>query len=170
VEDSLKTLIRHAPTVVKNSHGVTRFLTGCKLHFDVSDTGFPLSLFVSRANVHNSQLAIPLEKMTGSKVFFYYSLMDASYDCSVIDTFIRGRERIPIIDRNNRGNGSRHLLDPAKKEWYKMRTAVERANSIVKDWLLPGKRYVKGHAKVSFVLFAAVLCLDALRMIQHFII
>jgi hypothetical protein len=47
---------------------------------------------------------------------------------------------------------------------------VERANSILKDWLLPGKLYVKGHAIVSFVLFAAVLCLAALRMIQYFII
>jgi hypothetical protein len=32
-------------------------------------------------------MAIPLEKMTESKVIFYYNLMDAAYDCSVIDTF-----------------------------------------------------------------------------------
>jgi hypothetical protein len=96
--------------------------------------------------------------------------MDAAYDCSAIEDFIRSRERVPIIDRNNRGSESRPPLDPAKKERYKMRTEVERANSILKDWLLPGKLYVKGHAKVSFVLFAAVLCLAALRMIQYFII
>jgi hypothetical protein len=51
-----------------------------------------------------------------------------------------------------------------------MRTEVEWANSISKDRLLPGKLYVKGYAKVSFVLFAAVLCLAALRMIRYFII
>jgi hypothetical protein len=96
--------------------------------------------------------------------------MDAAYDCSVIENFIRSRERIPIIDRNNRGGEVRPPLDPAKKERYKMRTEVERANSILKDWLLPGKLYVKGHAKVSFVLFAVVLCLAALRMIRYFII
>ncbi|MDR2052757.1 MAG: hypothetical protein LBP80_05010 [Treponema sp.] len=96
--------------------------------------------------------------------------MDAAYDCSVIDNFIRSRERIPIIDRNNRESESRPPLDPAKKKRYKMRTEVERTNSMLKDRLLPGKLCVKGHTKVSFVLFAAVLCLTALRMIRHFII
>jgi hypothetical protein len=32
-----------------------------------------------------------------------------------------------------------------------MRAEVERANSILKDWLLPGKLYVKGHAKVEVI-------------------
>ena len=154
----------------KNSHGNTQYWTGYKLHLDVSDSGFPLSAFVSGANVHDSQLAIPLEKMTESKVFFCYSLMDAAYDSQVIDGFIRSRERIPIIDPNNRGNESRPPLAPAKKERYKMRTEVERANSILKDWLLPAKLYVKGHTKVSFVLFSAVVCLAALRTIQYFVL
>ena len=154
----------------KNSHGNTQFWTGYKLHLDVSDTGFPLSAFVSGANVHDSQLAIPLEKMTESKVFFCYSLMDAAYDSTVIDTFIRSRERVPIIDPNTRGNESRPPLDPAKKERFKMRTEVERVNSILKDWLLPRKLYVKGHTKVSFALFSAVVCLAALRTIQYFVL
>jgi hypothetical protein len=171
VEDSLKKIdTACAHGCKKNSHGVTQFWTGYKLHLDVSDTGFPLSAFVSGANVHDSQLAIPLEKMTAGKVLFCYSLMDAAYDSRVIDNFIRSRERIPIIDPNTRGSELRPPLDPAKKERYKMRTEVERANSILKDWLLPGKLYVKGHTKVSFVLFAAVLCLAALRMIRYFII
>jgi hypothetical protein len=51
-----------------------------------------------------------------------------------------------------------------------MRTEVERANSILKDWLLPGKLYVKGHTKVSFVLFSAVVCLAALRTFQYFVL
>jgi hypothetical protein len=150
----------------KNSHGATRFWTGYKPRLGVSDAGFPLSAFVGGANVHDSQPAIPLEKMTESKVFFRYS----AYDCSAIDSFIRSRKRIPIIEPNKRGSESRPTLDPAKKERYKKRTEVERVNSILKDRLLPGKLYVKGHAKVSFVLFAAVLYLAALRMIQYFII
>jgi transposase len=175
VHESVEEALQHIDTACahgckKNSHGAVQFWTGYKLHLDVSDTGFPLSAFVSGANVHDSQLAIPLEKMTEGKVFFCYSLMDAAYDSSVIDRFIRSRERIPIIDPNNRGSQSRPPLDPAKQERYKKRTEVERANSILKDWLLPGKLYVKGHTKVSFVLFGAVLCLAALRMIQHFII
>jgi hypothetical protein len=66
----------------KNSHGNTQFWTGYKLHLDVSDTGFPLSALVSGAHVHDSQLAIPLEKMTESKVCFCSNLMDAAYDAN----------------------------------------------------------------------------------------
>jgi hypothetical protein len=58
----------------KNSHGNTRYWTGYKLRPDVSDTGFPLSAFVSGANAHGSRLAIPLEKMTEKKVFFVTAL------------------------------------------------------------------------------------------------
>jgi hypothetical protein len=154
----------------RNSRGNTQYWIGYKLHLDVSDTGFPLSAFVSGANVYDNQLAIPMEKMTENKVTFCYSLMDAAYDTVHIKTFIEGRGRVPIIDPNKRNDASRPPLDPAKKERYKMRTEVERANSILKDWLLPGKLYVKGHQKVSFVLFSAVVCLAALRTIQHFIL
>jgi transposase len=93
-EESLKNIdTACAHGCKKNSHGNTQFWTGYKLHLDVSDTGFPLSAFVSGANVHDSQLAIPLEKITESKVFFCYSLMDAAYDSTVIDNYIRSRGR-----------------------------------------------------------------------------
>jgi hypothetical protein len=151
VEDSLKNIDRAcAHGCKKNSHDAVRFWTGYKLHPDVSETGFSLSTFVSGANVHDSQLVIPLEKMPESKVFFCYRLMDAACDYSVIENFIRSRERIPIIDWNNRGRESRPPIDPAKKERYKKRTEIERANSILKDWLLPEKLCVKGACKGIF--------------------
>jgi hypothetical protein len=171
VEASLKNIDAScAHGCKKNSCGNTRFWTRYKLHLDVSGTGFPLSAFVSGANVHDGRLAIPMEKMTEGKVFFCYSLMDAVYDSVVVDNFIRSRGRIPIIDPNNLGKESRPPLDPVKKERFKIRTEAERANSILKDRLLPGKMYVKGHTKVSFVLFSAVVCLAALRTIQYFIL
>jgi hypothetical protein len=39
---------------------------------------------------------------------------------------------------------------------------VERANSHLKDNLIPRSIYVKGYKKVSFVLMGAVVCLAAL--------
>jgi hypothetical protein len=51
---------------------------------------------------------------------------------------------------NNRGREARAPVEPAKKERFTMRREVGRANSIVKDWLLPGNLEVKGHTKVSF--------------------
>jgi hypothetical protein len=58
----------------KNSQGNIYFWYGYKLHLDVSDIGFPLSACVTGANVHDSQLAIPLEKMTERNVLFCYHL------------------------------------------------------------------------------------------------
>jgi len=153
----------------KNSQGNVEITKGYKLHLDVSDTGFPLTAVITGANVHDSQLAIPMEKLTEQKVISCYSLMDSAFDAKIIDEYIRSRGRVPIIDPNKRNNEDRPPLDPAKQERYKIRTTVERANSHLKDNLFPRAVYVKGHTKVSFVLMASVFCLAAIKYLQHFI-
>lgn len=154
----------------KNSEGNVSFWKGYKLHLDVSDIGFPLTACVTGANVHDSRLAIPMEKLTEQKVTFLYSLMDAGYDAAAIDKFIRGKGRIPIIAPNMRKNKNRAPLDPAKKERFKIRTTVERSNSDLKDNYIPKAIYVKGFRKVSFVLMSAVLCLASVKYLLHFIL
>ena len=152
----------------KNSEGNNFYWKGYKLHLDVSDIGFPLTAWVSGANVHDSQLAIPFEKLTGEKVKFFYSVMDSAYDAKWIHTYIKMSHRIPIIDPNTRRNKNRPPLCPAKQERYKIRTVVERAYSHLKDRLIPKSLYVKGHSKVSFVLMVGVVALAALKYLQHF--
>ena len=154
--------------VKKNSRGNIEFTRGYKLHLDVSDTGFPLTAIITGANVHDSRLAIPMEKLTEQKVTSCYSLMDSGYDAKIIADYIYSRERVPIIDVNNRGNVDRPPLDPAKKERYKIRTTVERANSHLKDNLIPKAIYVKGYKKVSFVLMTSVFCLASIKYLQYF--
>jgi hypothetical protein len=154
----------------KNSQGNVYFWKGYKLSLDISDSGFPLNAVITGANVHDSQLAIPMEKILEEKVHSCYSLMDAGYDAKVIYDFIESRGRVPIIDPNKRKSSGRPPLDPAKKERYNFRTGVERANGYLKDNLLPAKLFVKGFTKISFVLMGAVICLAALRTIQHFIL
>ena len=149
-----------------NSHGNYTFWKGYKLHLDVSDSGFPISAYVTGADVPDCFLAIPLEKITEQRVTFCYSLMDKGYDANRIHSFIKSRERVPIIDLKKRSNGNCPELDPAKKERYKIRTTVERANSHLKDSFIPKAIYVKGYSKVSFVLLSAVLCLAALKHLQ----
>ena len=151
----------------KNSRGNVEFTKGYKLHLDVSDTGFPLSAVITGANVHDSRLAIPMEKLTERKITSCYSLMDSGYDAAIIRDYISSRERVPIIEPNKRLNKNRPGLDPAKQERYKIRTAVERANSHLKDNLIPRAIYVKGHTKVSFVLMASVFCLAAIKFLQY---
>jgi hypothetical protein len=62
----------------KNSDRKVSFWKGYKPRLDVSDTGFPLTAVVIGANVHDSQLAIPMEQITKMKVPFCYSLMDSA--------------------------------------------------------------------------------------------
>lgn len=152
----------------KNSQGNVTFWKGYKLHLDVSDAGFPLSACVTAANVHDSQVAIALEKMTMSKVRHCYSVMDAAYDAQEIKRFIQRHRRVPIIDPNPRRNVDPIPLDPAKKERYKIRTTVERAYSHLKDNLIPKKLYVRGISKITFILMIAVLCLAAQKYLLHF--
>lgn len=154
----------------KNSDGKVSYWKGYKLHLDVSDIGFPLTACITGANVHDSQLAIPMEQLTEQKVTFLYSLMDAGYDAKTIDDFIRSRNRIPIIDPNKRNNNDRPPLDPAKMERYKIRTTVERANSDLKDNYIPKAIYVKGTNKISFVLMSAVFCLAVVKYLQYFVL
>ena len=153
----------------KNSQGNIETTKGYKLHLDVSDIGFPITAVITGANVHDSQLAIPMEKITERKVTFCYSLMDSAYDAKIIDEYIRSREHIPIIDPNKRKNKDRPPLDPAKQERYKIRTTVERANAHLKENLIPKNLYVKGYTKVSFVLMASVLCLAIIKYLQYFV-
>jgi hypothetical protein len=108
-------------------------------------------------------LANKKKKMTEQRVTFCHSLMGSGYDAQTIADFILSRGRVPIIEPNKRKNENRPQLDPAKKEGYKIRSTVERSYSHVKDNLIPKAIYVKGHTKVTFVLFPAVLCLAALK-------
>jgi hypothetical protein len=106
----------------KNSQGNMSFWKGYKLHLDISDCGFPITACVTGAHVHDSMLAIPMEKMTEQRVTFCYSLMDSAYDAKKIKDFIVSRERVPIIDPNKRKSKNCLPLDPAKQERYKIRS------------------------------------------------
>jgi transposase len=152
----------------KNSKGKTHFWPGYKLHLDVSDIGLPITAVVTGANVHDSQLAIPMEKMTERKVTHLYSLMDAAYDAPQIRSYIRERGRIDLIDFNKRKKSIERTMSPSEKERYKIRTTVERSYSQLKDWLIPAQLYVKGYRKVNCALMAGVLCLSAIKVLQYF--
>lgn len=154
----------------KNSQGNVATWKGYKLHLDVSDIGFPITAIVTGANVHDSQAAIPMEKLTGRKVQHLYSLMDAAYDADAISTYIKEQGRVPLIDPNKRRGPEREPFSPAQKQRFKIRTTVERANSHLKDWLIPSQIFVRGFEKVSFVLMCGVLCLAAVKALQYFIL
>ena len=154
----------------KNSQGNVCFWKGYKLHLDVTDMGIPVTAVVTAANVHDSQLAIPMEKLTERKIHHLYSLMDSAYDAQDIRSYIEGKGRVAIIDGNKRRKEGVRPFDPAEKERFKIRSTVERANSHLKDWLIGGKVYVRGIRKVRFHLMSGVVCLAAVKILQYLVV
>jgi IS5 family transposase len=153
-----------------NSQGNSSWWAGYKLHLDVDDYGIPLTAVVTGANVHDSQVAIPMEKKSCAVVHRLYSVMDAAYDAKEIRSFIEATGGVPLIDANKRRGAEREPMDPATKRRFAIRTTVERANAHLKDWLLPRKILTKGYKKANFTIMSSVVCLAALKILQYLIL
>jgi hypothetical protein len=87
----------------KKSQGYKETWRGFKCHADVSDCCLPISTALTAASLHDSQVAIPLMKITSERVDYRYDLMDAAYDAQPIYVVSRSRGHVPIIDKNGRG-------------------------------------------------------------------
>ena len=149
----------------KNAQGYKTSWNGYKLHLDVNDAGLPISALVTSASLHDSQVAIPLIKLTSSKVTYLYDLMDAAYDAKKINETSRQCGHVPIIDKNARGKEVVPMA-PHEAERYKERSAAERANSRLKEDFGANNIMVKGHNKVSQHLMLGVIVLFADQLLR----
>jgi hypothetical protein len=148
-----------------NSHGRKETWRGYKLHLDVADGQIPISAVLTSASLHDSQVAMPLMKMTAQRVTNLYDLADSAYDCQILRNESEALGHVAIIERLERGKG---LVEMARheKQRYKERTTVERVNSRLKDEF--GGRYVRvrGHAKVMAHLMFGVLALTVDQILR----
>lgn len=149
----------------KNAKGYKVSWNGYKLHLDTNDIGLPISALVTSASLHDSQVAIPLIKLTSGKVTYLYDLMDAAYDAKLIEETSRIFGHVPITDKNGRG---REVLPmaPHEAERYKTRTTVERSNSRMKEDFGADNVMVKGHSKVTLHLMFGVITLFADQILR----
>jgi len=149
----------------RNSQGHQETWIGYKLHADVNDCGLPISAVLTSASVHDSQVAIPLMKMTSSKVDYLYDLMDSAYDAQPIYEVSRGLGHVPLIDKNPRG---RDVVPMAPHEAirYNERTASERFNSRLKEEFGGKNVRVRGYEKVKLHLMFGVIALFADQLIK----
>jgi hypothetical protein len=102
------------------------------LHADVNDTMLPLSVVLSSASVHDSQVAIPLIKLTSAKVRYCYDLMDAAYDARQIREQRQALGHVAIIDRNPR-QGDALPMCPHEAKRYSERSSEEHFNGCLKE-------------------------------------
>jgi hypothetical protein len=141
-----------------NSHGRKETWRGYKLHWDVADGQIPISCVLTAANLHDSQVAIPLATMSAQRVTNLYDLMDSAYDAKPIREYSQKLGHVPIIERLVRGTGIVEM-EPAQAARYDGRTNVERVNGRLKDEF--GGRYVRvrGALKVMTHLMFGILAL-----------
>jgi hypothetical protein len=151
--------------VKKNAKGYKESWIGYKFHVDVNDAGFPLSAVITSASVHDSQVAIPLMKLTSNKVQYCYDLMDAAYDAEQIRKQSRELGHVPIIDRNSR-NGEVVPMVPHEARRYNERSVAERFNSRLKEEFGGRNVMVKGAGKVMLHLMFGVVSLFADHLLK----
>ena len=147
----------------KGSKGKVETWCGFKLHIDTMDGGIPLSVILTSASVHDSQVAIPLAQMTATRTTNLYDLMDAAYDAPQIREFSFGLGHVPVIDSNKR-RGEKTEFDPAKKARFKERTTAERVNSELKDNYGGNYLRVKGYAKVLAHLMFGIIAITGKQL------
>jgi hypothetical protein len=149
----------------KNAKGYKQSWCGYKLHLDINDCGLPISALLTSASLHDSQVAIPLLKLTAAKVTSCYDLMDAAYDAAPIWKQSRELGHVPIIDRNSRG---KDVIPMAAHEAtrYNERSAVERGNGRLKDEFGGRCVQVKGPEKVMMHLMFGVIALFADQLLK----
>ncbi|CAC9525128.1 hypothetical protein [uncultured Gammaproteobacteria bacterium] len=161
----------------KNSKGYKTSWIGYKLHIDSADGGIPISCVLTSASVHDSQVAIPLAKISHERVTNLYDLMDSAYDAPQIHQLSRELGHIPLIDKHPRRDKALKAeikaenkrcriagYQTAETVRYKERSTVERVNGRLKDEYGGRVVRVKGAAKVMCHLMFGILALTSNQM------
>jgi hypothetical protein len=165
-EESLKELPVYCDCgAKKNSKGFKEAWIGYKLHADVNDCGLPVSVVLTAASVHDSQVAIPLIKMTSAKVDYLYDLMDSAYDAGPIYEVSKSLGHVPIIDKNSRGKEIIPMA-PHEAARYNERTAAERFNSRIREEFGAGNIMVRGAQRVMMHLMFGVVAIFADQLLK----
>jgi hypothetical protein len=181
---SLEEMINDLPSVCDvgaktNSKGHLQWWRGYKLHITASDNQIPLAALVTSASVNDSQVAIPLAKITKQRVDNFYDVMDGSYACDDVVAHSRSLGHVPIIDWPAKGHPENKEIKEAEnlacktinlysseKKRFEIRTSVERVFSRLKDEF--GARFVRvrGAKKVLTHLMFGVLALTADQLLK----
>ena len=150
----------------KDSKGYKHSWGGYKLHIDTADGDIPISAVLTSASVHDSQVALPLSKITASRVPYLYELMDAAYDSQIIRNASIDAGHVPLIDFNHRSASDTRAFDPCEAQRYKARSSAERVNSYLKDNFAGMLIRVKGHAKIFTHLMFSLLAITIDRSLK----
>ena len=157
--EAIDTLPKSCNTGCKQDFkGNRNFWVGWKMHIDWGTGGLPLTAITTSASLHDSQVAIPLARLTAARCKSKYDLMDAAYDAEVIRCFSKGLGHIPIIDCNPR-RGEVVKMDESLLVIYNQRSTAERGNARLKDEFGFRTLRVRGIKKTHLHLMMGILVL-----------
>jgi hypothetical protein len=150
----------------RNSKGHDVHWAGFKLHVDVTDEGLPVSAVTTSASVHDSQVAIPLMRLTSERVgTVLYQLMDAGYVGGPIRAAALDLGQVAIVAPKGSRTRPAVPMDPATKRRYGVRSAVERLFSDLKDNRGGNCVKVRGHAKVHLHLMFGLIAIFGAKLV-----
>ena len=156
-----------------NGHKMT--WKGYKANLAVTDDGFPIAVIVTSASPHDSQMAIPLLRITAFRIRSCYDLLDAAYDAEQIYAESTQLNHVPIIDKNCRSKTvkeeterlakldrsriqlDQQLVEVDRARRYNARSGIERFNGFFKDSCGGRRIWVRGHAKILATVLLGVL-------------
>ena len=151
-----------------DSKGNKNYWIGYKFHVRVAEGNLPLLAVTTAASVHDSQVDIPLMKMTDRLVTSLYELKDRAYDAKCIRLASEQAGHVPIIDYiKRRGQERARELEPDRAEHYKGRTVVERFNARLKDEFGGNMVRVRGNRKVHAHLMCGLLVIFADQLLRY---
>ena len=151
----------------KDSKGNSHSWIGWKAHIDWADGGIPLNVVTTSASLHDSQVAIPMSRITAKRVTSLYDLMDSAYDASQIHEVSKELGHVALIDPHPRRT-DRVPWDPDRVRRYQERTTAERGNSRLKDEFGLRHLRVRGHRKAHLHIMLGILALFADQLRQIF--
>lgn len=141
---------------------------GWKTHIDWADGGIPLTVLTTSASLHDSQVAIPMARITARRVTSLYDLMDSAYDAPQIHEVSQQLGHVALIDPNPRRSDARPPWEPDRLRRYTERTTAERGNSRLKDEFGLRHLRVRGHPKAHLHIMFGILALFADQLRQLF--
>ncbi len=124
-----------------------------------------MTAVLTSASVHDSQVAIPLMRLTSNKVQYCYDLMDAAYDAEQIWRKSKDLGHVPIIDRNPR-RGDPLPMAPHEARRYNEQSVAERFNSRLKEEFGGRNVMMRGAGKVMLHLMFGVISLFADHLLK----
>jgi hypothetical protein len=170
VEQTIEEALADLPYVCNvgtktDSKGHKHSWIGWKAHIDWADGAFPLTVVTTSASLHDSQVAVPMTRLTAQRVDSLYDLMDSAYDAPAIRQASEDVGHRPIIDANKR-RGDALPFDPATAVRFRERTTAERGNSRLKDSFGGRHLRVRGHAKAHLHVMFGILALFADQLLK----